>query len=376
MERHLVTGATGLVGGALVFELIAQTDAEIFCLVRGSRDEPDPVKRFAASITKAAEIYDRLELLPEVLARCQVLAGDITEPQCGVDSEHIPLLSQVWHAAASLAFEDENEEEILRLNVGGTEAVIELARRGGALALNHVSTAYVAGNSLGHIFETLPPPDSETNNAYERSKIRGEQVALASGFERVRILRPSIVIGHSRTYAAMTFTGLYGFIRNFRDVRDEVSKELGMFLDHRPLRLLAEPEVPMNFIPVDIVARCAVAIGMSDSQDTYFHLANAAPIVLKAAIDCIAEHVGVRSPHYISGREEMTSIDREVDDKLGFYSSYVRAAKTFDLSNVEAVLGVDATRDELTPERFDAFVGWYIEHLRARQRSKQMHELA
>jgi nucleoside-diphosphate-sugar epimerase len=371
MERHLVTGATGFIGAALVLELIEQTDAEVLCLVRGSAQEPDPEQRFTTAITHAATVYGKEELVEEILSRCRVLPGDITQPLCGVEDLDVSGVEQLWHAAASLAFEDDSEQEILRHNVDGTQAVIDLASRLGVRVFNHVSTAYVAGGRTGRILEELPPLDTETNNAYERSKIRGEHLVAVAPFERVRIFRPSIVIGHSQTYAATTFTGLYGFIRNFKTLRREVSKQLGMFLDHRPIRLVADPTVEMNLIPVDMVARAAVAVSRSDSDERIFHLTNAEPIVIAEGMEVLARAVGIRAPLYVMNREELTSIDVDVDDRLAFYGSYMRSAKVFDHSNVDAAIGSGALSYPLPGPRVEAIVDWYVAYLRANRRPRE-----
>ena len=62
---HLVTGATGFVGGALVLELLARTDSQVACLVR---EDPasSPHERLETSLTHAARIYGRADLEHEI----------------------------------------------------------------------------------------------------------------------------------------------------------------------------------------------------------------------------------------------------------------------------------------------------------------------
>ncbi|WP_437900207.1 SDR family oxidoreductase [Sorangium sp. So ce124] len=51
-EAHLVTGATGFIGGALVLELLRRTDDDIVAMVRPG--DTGAVERFRQSIHHAA----------------------------------------------------------------------------------------------------------------------------------------------------------------------------------------------------------------------------------------------------------------------------------------------------------------------------------
>lgn len=366
MERHLITGTTGFIGGALLFELVERSDAELYCLVRPRAGGPGAEERLEKAVTKAAGAYGLEHLLPELRRRTRVVEGDLTQPRCGVRDGALPRLDQVWHAAASLAFEEEREEEIMRHNVAGTEAVVELTGSAGAHTLNHFSTAYVAGRRSGTIAEQLPVRGVATHNAYERSKIEGEHVVAAATLPRVRIFRPSIVVGHSRTMAATAFTGLYGFIRGLIGLRVEVSERLGSYLEHRPLRVIADPEVPMNLIPVDAVVAAAVGVDRSDSEAQIFHLTNSATPSVGRVLEVVTDQVGIRHPQYVESRDDLTSIDAEVDDRFVFYGSYVRDAKLFDRANTEAAVGAELLCQPAIRDRIGEFVAWYIEYLRVR----------
>lgn len=356
-DAHLLTGATGFVGGAIALELLRETDGPLLCVVRAGAAGAQA--RLDEALSHAARVYDEQELWAREGDRASAIAGDLTAPGCGVDLATLPPVAEVWHAAASLAFEDEREPEIAQANIGGTEAVVALAEGLGARALNHVSTAYVGGARTGTMLEQLLPLDAPCNNAYERTKLRAEHVADGAALERVRILRPSIVVGHGRTSAATTFTGLYGVVRGFAALRRQVAEVLGDFLLHRPLRLQGAADVPVNLVPVDAVARNAVALSRVDATSGIFHLTNVSPPTVGETMDVIAHAVGIRPPRFVASAEAFTSIDREVNDQLRFYASYVRDAKLFDRTNVEAVLGDADASYAMPPERIDRWVRWY-----------------
>lgn len=373
---HLLTGATGFVGGAVALELLRTSRAPLLCLVRAGADGRAPAERLEAALAHAARVYGEQELWARERSRCWAVAGDLGAPLCGVDAGALGPVAEVWHMAASLAFEDERAEEIEHVNVGGTEHVVALAERLGAGVLNHVSTAYVGGARSGVMLEQLPALDAPCNNVYERTKLQAEHVVRAAGVPCVRILRPSIVVGHGTTSAATTFTGLYGVVRGFDALQRKVSEVLGDFLVHRPLRLHGDAQVPVNFVPVDAVARSAVALSDAAAGPGIFHLTNREAPTAGQTMDVIARAVGIRSPMFVSSRETFTSIDAEVNDRLRFYASYVRDPKRFDRTSTEAVLGAADASHPMPVERIERYVRWYREdRQRRRERARRAAEV-
>ncbi|EME96674.1 SDR family oxidoreductase [Streptomyces mobaraensis NBRC 13819 = DSM 40847] len=367
VPHHLVTGATGFVGGALVLELLARTDAEIHCVVR-PRQDLSADERLRSALTTAAASYGITDLDEAIATRCHAVAGDLTAEACGVDAAALPEVEQVWHVAASLAYEEHRREEILRDNLGGTQHVLELARALKSPTFNYVSTAYVAGDRTGFIPAERVGEGVVSNNAYEHSKIQAERAVYAAGFERTRIFRPSIVIGHSRTFAATSFTGLYGFVKGLQKARSEVRATLGDMLVFRPLRLRATEDALVNFIPVDLVVSAAVGVALADGPTDVYHLANTEQPTVGDTLAELCDQLAIKHPHYVDSTDEFTLIDERVDERVEFYRSYVNGTKEFDVANVQKLLGDDDVLSHALPrERLAEFIGWYLEHHRARK---------
>jgi nucleoside-diphosphate-sugar epimerase len=369
---HLVTGATGFVGGALVLELLARTDAHILCLTR-PRPGREPADRLRASLIGAAKAYGVPELGTEIRDRCQALAGDLTEPQCGLAS--LPgAVDQVWHAAGSLSFSDDRADRIYLHNVTATAHTLELARKLSARCFSHVSTAYVSGRRTGFIEAAPVTDDSLSNNYYERSKIAAENIVLTSAtdIDCVRIFRPSIVIGHSQTYAATRFNGLYGFIRGLVQVRSAVKPVLGDYLAFRPLRLRGDVDALINFVPVDRVAEAAVSVGLADDNPGIYHLANSQQAILGPSFTVLAERLNMMAPRFVRDEGEFSLIDERVDQRLVFYHPYMTGARYFDLASTCKATGTSVLEYSLSADVLGNFIDWYLRRQR-RKKDKDAH---
>ena len=168
--RTLVTGATGKVGGATARALLDRGD-EVRALVR------DPAR---------AE-----QLLPTGV---ELVPGDVTEPEtvaaavagCELVFNAMGLPEQ-WFADDAI-FE--------RVNARGTENVIRAAREAGARRVVHTSTIDVFHADRGGRMDESMLADYPKGTAYERSKQRAEELALAErGETELVIVNPAGVYG-------------------------------------------------------------------------------------------------------------------------------------------------------------------------------------
>lgn len=170
--RAMVTGATGKVGHSIARGLIERGD-QVRALVR----EPG---RAASMLPPGVE----------------PVRGDVTEPAtveravagCELVFNAMGLPEQ-WFADSGV-FE--------RVNARGTEAVVRAAARAGARRVVHTSTIDVFHAERRSAFDESQVADYPKGTAYERSKQRAEQLALAAAAEtgiEVVIVNPAGVYG-------------------------------------------------------------------------------------------------------------------------------------------------------------------------------------
>jgi nucleoside-diphosphate-sugar epimerase len=357
VKRHLVTGATGFIGGALVLELLRQTPDEVWCLVRADSSAA-AWERLRAGLEAAAAAYRCPELMREVDARCRAVAGDIDRPLDAAAAE-MGSADEVWHSAASLKYQKIDADEVRLRNVDGTRGVLEMAGRLGASMFNLVSTAYVAGRREGLIREEPPADGIPTNNVYERSKIDAEALVAASPLPH-RILRPGIVIGHSVTRAAFSDFGLYGASERLLSFRRRVRQRLGAYMSHYRTQVIGDPNAQLNLVPVDFVTRNAVRISLGRSRARIFHLVNSrAPTVTQVCNACF-NTLGMSNPELVSEDATYTSLDRALNRSLAFHFSYVKYPKVFDCAHTDAACGPEASRFPMDEPMVAEFLYTYL----------------
>ena len=167
----LITGATGFIGGHLARRLQIREQARVRALVR-SPQKAAPLARLG------------IEIIP----------GDITDPEAvqrATRGAHI-----VYHAAA-WADEQGEKEAVWRVNVEGTQNMLDAAIAEKVQRFIHLSSCAVYG-SLQQlaIDETVPP--RRTGRVYHDSKVAAEALVFAAWRQHglpVVIPRPSQVYG-------------------------------------------------------------------------------------------------------------------------------------------------------------------------------------
>lgn len=286
-ELILVTGATGFLGVQLVRELLDRHPEATLALLIRDRADQSGQQRADAFIPAA----DR--------SRVQVFSGDVAHPNCGLEPAAYARLvtetTRVIHSAATVRF-DHSLDEARRINVDGTRHILDFAGAArGLRSFVYVGTAYVAGERSDLVRENELAIGQNYRNTYEQTKAEAEAL-VRSRLDSMPgvILRPSIIVGDSRTGVTSSFKMMYW-----------------------PLKIYARrlwrtvpgyPDAVLDIVPVDFVAE-AVAWLLFDKAA----LGSTVHLCAGPRGSATIEQVAACAMEYFDGPEP-----RYVDPKLFF----------------------------------------------------------
>jgi nucleoside-diphosphate-sugar epimerase len=164
--------------------------------------------------------------------------------------------------------------------------VLDLAGNAGSLSGSSTSALPCLRRPGGVIAEDELDAGQGFRNAWEETKFQAEGVARAVPSLPVTVLRPSTVVGDSRTGEIDRFEGPYS---------------LGILLVASPLvvplPLPGDGVAPLNVVPVDFVVRAAAHLARdARSAGRTFHLVDPNPMSARRVYELIAERANRRIP--------------------------------------------------------------------------------
>ena len=276
-ETLFVTGFPGFIANRLL-ERLARRECDFVLLVQPS------------FVTRALDEIERIARLSgKSVGDFQIVEGDISEPRLALSDADLELVqdqtTRVFHLAAvyDLAVP---QDVALRVNVGGTRNVVDVARSIPQLRqFHHVSTCYVAGKREGVILETELRHDAGYRNFYEESKYLAElEVEKAKRDLPVTIHRPAVVCGDSQTGETGKYDGVYYLIHYLLRWPSVLS-----------LINIGNHEVSLNLVPVDFVVDAMAAIAFDERAiGLTLQLADPAPLTTNQLFNAIAKSIDGR----------------------------------------------------------------------------------
>jgi amino acid adenylation domain-containing protein/thioester reductase-like protein len=272
----LLTGGSGFLGSYLLRELIESTDAQIHCLVRAD-DRAHALRRLAG-----AQARYRLGDLPD--GRVVPLQGDLARPLLGLSEAEFDAAARsvdlVLHAGAFVNF-TYPYDHVASVTVAGTKEIIALAARHRGAPIHFVSSlAVLAGFGAAGVRAVSEDDPLEYPDylylGYSEAKWVTEVLLghVARAGLPAAVYRPYEISGALRLGAWNLESATCALFRVMADTG-----------------CAPDIDLPLDFVPVDVLARQIVHIACSrPARSRTYHLANPRPATLLDMTGRLAAH--------------------------------------------------------------------------------------
>jgi thioester reductase-like protein len=389
-----VTGSTGFLGSAITRRLLV-SGYRLRLLIRKRDNDISPNSFGRESTIKELILGNQPEeCLPEqgsmadvrtssdeslydlFLRNVKIFEGDITSRDLGLEEEEYKRLcceiDEVFHCAAATHFENQRADELVTVNVKGTENMLQFVNSGKQKRFHYVSTAYVAGKQNDIVYENEPVDEGpQFNNEYERSKFIAEQVVIKyakSNEISYTIYRPSIIVGESETGETCKFDNLYTFMKVLFNIQDSFINHESEGLNDITVRVPGVSNALINLVPVDYVADAIVVIFKAkESINKIFHITNPDPPELGELRGLLMPVLGIEGINVkIDGQMEhkrLSAIEKLFLRHTRTYYSYLFSRLRFDCRNTQSVLeGTGIICPAITRDLVRVLVDFAISH--------------
>ena len=338
MNHCLLTGATGLVGGFLLRDLL-DADVSVAVLVRATRNA-SPAARINAVMRRWEELGGCS------LRRPVVLEGDLGKPLVGLDRDSRRWIAshcdRVLHNGASMTFrENKRTGEPFRTNVDGVRNLLDVCQEAGIRQFHHVSTAYICGLRTGRVLETELDLGQENGNVYEKSKMVGEKLVRgADCLNQVTIYRPTSVVGDSTSGYTNSTHGFYLPLQMAHAIADTFPVEL---MGEQFFEMLGlDGDEGKNLVPADWLGKAITHIvTRPELHGRTYHLSSPKPVTVRMIQTVIQEAMARFSKRRASeslSKEEIAEFENLFRHYIEIYRSHWRDDPVFDRANTDLAL--------------------------------------
>ncbi len=258
-KKILLTGSTGFLGIHLLVELLEQTNATIYCIVRG-KSEADIKHKFFANMEKYG-----ISML-DSLHRVELVLGSLDMPRLGQSQEtwdaYASSIDTIYHCGANVNHLYDYRK-LKKENVDSTIELLNLATTKKIKHIHFISTKKAANQLRDNLFRLEQPPSDRATalDGYTLTKWVSERI-LWDAFQNkvpVTIYRPGNIGGNSMTGAS-----------NFQN-----NHALLLLKGCIQIAVAPDWDYIVELAPVDILSKGIVALSLkSDSQGKFYNLSN------------------------------------------------------------------------------------------------------
>ncbi len=322
MTTFAVTGATGLVGENLLYEILKQNrgcldSIKIICFGR-PRNETSLEQRLRDSLNAQGWQYFGSEhseaLVDELMDALVPVHISFAEDGLALSTADQELLSKtkidhLFHVAALTDFrkKDYVAKRLDQVNAKGTVRLLELvdSLSQPLESFAFVGSAYSCGRTYGAIAPDYINFDQDLRNPYQHSKLVAECVVrehFRASKTKLRVFRPSTCSGR-RIENPMGYVNKYdvflGWALPFIKAKMSAlpgaswSEVVATPID-MPARIHANPAIGLNIVPSDFCGKVMVAAAVGEHPATNYHLVSRTDLNCSILFHRIMERLNIR----------------------------------------------------------------------------------
>lgn len=299
----LVTGGTGLVGFHLLLQLSEEKEA-IRAIYRTEK-KLQQVKNLFSNENKLAA-FEKIDWVQADILDIPALENAFAD------------ISYVYHCAALVSFDPNDEDKLYQNNIIGTANVINISLSNNVKKLCYVSSISALGNGTEHnliVNEETERNSEAVRSDYSISKF-GAEMEVWRGFQEgldVVIVNPGVIFGNGFPKEGSSF-----FIKNIKDGQSFYT--LGK----------------LGIVAVEDVVKAMTTLMKSTISGERFVLV-AEDVTYKELFDRIADNLQVKKPKYLvkKWQTKVASIFEFIFSKLFFRKRILTKATINSLYNLE-----------------------------------------
>ncbi len=348
-KNIFITGATGFLGGYLLKELLDQTTAEIYCLIRAEND---------------AKAYARLS---NTNKRIHIISGDLAKTHFGLDKNKWEELTEkidtIYHCAAWVNIV-QPYEAMRSSNISGTLEVLRLACTGQRKHIHYASTLSV-----------FVATDKNTGTAMEADKLQNTKYVYG-GYAQTKWAAEYMLLQVPENVCTIT-NYRFGLITGDTKTGKAPQNDLfGMFIKGiKSLGVMPKiaPKIAVDITPIDYASKAMAHLSLHGKNKIY-HIANKEPLTLTKLLKAIKKECpDIKTLSEMDWDLYFENRDLEANEAATYLSlcrnndSYIQH-RTMDLFQATDIYfdtqNTDNDYHESCPKVTDELLSIYIKELR------------
>jgi nucleoside-diphosphate-sugar epimerase len=363
MKTIFMTGVTGYVGCHLAYEAL-MAGHRVVALARDAGNSPAHTR-----VQNAIQQVNPDATLPT--QNIYTVTGDVRDSGeqmvANVHALDLPPVTDVWHCAATFLFQEQDREQVEAINIQGVGNMLDFVRlvngEGKSPRYFHVGTAYSSGKGVSVVPEALVHNTAGFRSLYEWSKHQGEHkvadMQAAHGLDAT-IFRPAIIVGSPETHVFNHAAYYQVASALYRMLQHSKKKEGANYKGELAIRLLGNPETPLNFVPItfviDAMLRASEVAELATPSLKFFNITNDQPPSVGLVHNIVCQSLGITGLELVSPEafeaKPMNRFERALSRNVTFQMPYMFEDIRFDTSRFRQYVSRDVVPDPVIDAEF------------------------